>query len=184
MTAYTTADALRVALKQSTKSVSDADLEDVVVRASAIIDEYIGFSFDGYSETTRVFHTDGTSYLRVDPYQEDSIVSVTQHGSTSPVTDYEEEGNATLYRADKWTARRYDVTAAFGYGLPPASVEEVALQISVNLWQSRMAGQFTDVIGVDNGDGTKSIARARALTDQQRMVLDSVRARVVGAVVP
>jgi len=90
--------------------------------------------------------------------------------------DYEidADDHTYLYRPGGWPRARYAATARWGYGEPPAAIVEVTLQVAVNLWQARQAGQFSDIVGVEGGGG---VGYARALTNQQRMIIDDVRLR-------
>lgn len=71
-----------------------------------------------------------------------------------------------------WLGLYYDIIAAWGFGPAPPSVVEVCLQIAVNLYQSRKAGRFTNVIGAADGG---PVGYEGAATPQQKAVLAQVR---------
>jgi hypothetical protein len=53
-------------------------------------------------------------------------------------------------------------------------VIEVEIELAVNLWGSRDARQFTDVVGVEGGG---AVGYNRALTNRQKMIIDDVRTK-------
>lgn len=182
---YASVAELREYLKQ-VASESEPVLLAVLERAHAIINDYLGFEFQGYTLGAKDVRSTGGQYLLVPVYEAGSITEValvtgrgTSAETVTPVTGWVEEEDGTLYLDYGWLDGWYRVTANFGYGDVPQSVVEVELEIAVNVWQSREAGSFAAVLGAE-GQGT--VSYSRALTWAQRSVLDAVRARYLGGV--
>jgi hypothetical protein len=190
--AYATVEEISQYLDQLQSTPENIDLlERILDRASSIIDEALGFSFAGYTTGTRLVSSYGTPYLTLPPHEQGSVTAVT-YGTTPAtvtVTDYAEQpdgsllltttadyANAYPYRHNfpNWPYSLYTVTADWGYGVVPASVVEVCLELAVNIWRSRDKGLWTDVIGADGGGGIRFIG---GLTNQQRAILNAVKRR-------
>lgn len=60
---------------------------------------------------------------------------------------------------------------------PPASVEQLALELAVNMWRQRDRGGWSPASGVD-GEG--AIQYTGVLTDKQQKLLRQVRLRLGG----
>lgn len=69
----------------------------------------------------------------------------------------------------------YSVTARWGYGDPPASVEELCLELAVNIWRGRDRGMFTEVIGAEGG---AMLRYTGALNKSQQAILQGVKDRL------
>ena len=183
-------------------SEEDPLLDAVIERAESIVTEYLGFTFTDYDDpaTERVITAYGTSTLVLPPHEIGSVDSVTLHGSTTEITDWEEDaitGNltfqgwlpfgSTIYGQawgafspfGYWGPGRYAVTAAWGYGTPPAALAEVVLELAVNIWRGRDRGMWTDIVGVEGSGGLRFTG---GITNQQRAILDSIREKYAGSV--
>lgn len=175
---YATVDELRVYLKQvSAGAEVDDDLDAILTRATSIIDGVLGFEFGAYpAVSTRVLYSDGTPYLLLPPCNANSLTTITSSDGTTWVGyDVRPIRKRTwLYQPYGWPALPLTVSAAWGYGPPPASVTEVCLELAVNIWRSKDKGLFTDVIGVESG-GSAVVGYAGALTNQQKMILAGVK---------
>ncbi len=167
----------------------DARLQVVLDRAHEIVTEALGFEFDDWptESSTRDVRALGGEDLFLPAHLVTSVASVaavSDRGATTEateaVTDYLEEDDGRLYRAAGWTEDAwYRVTARWGYGPAPASVVEVELEIAVNIWRSRDAASFGNVLGAE---GQGAVPYNRALNWAQRSILDGVRARYEGVV--
>jgi hypothetical protein len=190
--AYATVAEIKEYLDQLAGTEDQDDLlEKILDRATSIIDEALGFSFDGYTTGTRLVSSYGTPYLTLPPHEQGSVTAVT-YGTTPAtvtVTDYAEQLDGSLllttttdyanvypYRHNypAWGYSFYTVTADWGYGPVPDSIVEVCLELAVNIWRSRDKGLWTDVIGADGGGSIRFIG---GLTNQQRAILNAVKRR-------
>ena len=190
MASYATVDEFKAYLKQLSGVVDAptlADIQDVLDRATDVLDLALGFSFAAYgaSATARDARAPGGDVWDIAPHEVESIESVyevrrkaTSYESTSEIDDFEELADGRLFRGAGWVPGVwYRITAKWGYGPAPPAIVEVTLELAVNIWRSRDRGQFSDVIGVEGGG---AVGYQRALTNQQRMIIDQVRMRVLG----
>jgi len=152
-------------------------MDQILLRSQAIVDKYLGFSFDGFTSATdkKVRATNGT-YFRLPAHDIGTVTAVTDGVGTVIDTDYwyeiEETGNlASMHNGitGRWIEGWYDITADWGYGVVPEDVKEIVFELAVHIWQSRMAGNFSNVVGVQGGG---AVGYERALTPRQKMVLD------------
>lgn len=157
-------------------------------RATAIVNLALGFEFSAYGdeEATKDVRCYGGAYLDLPHHEADSVETVLEvtgrgatYESTEAITDYIEEADGRLYRYEGWGDGWYRVTAIWGYGPAPESIVQVTLEVAVNLWQGRQAGLFSDIVGVEGGG---AVGYRRALTNQQRMIIDQVRVAYLGPV--
>lgn len=190
MASYATVAQFKRYLKQLA-TVTDAtvlaDIQDVLDRATDIVDLALGFSFVAYGAAAArdLRALGGDVWDIAPPHEIASVASVyeitskgTTYESTSEITDYEELEDGRLFRGAGWAPGAwYRITAEWGYGPAPAAIVEVTLEVAVNIWRSSDRGQFSDVIGVEGGG---AVGYQRALTNQQRMIIDQVRMRVLG----
>lgn len=186
--AYATLAELREYLPQANSDgTQTAALLAVLERATSIIDGYLGFSYAAYgAASTKLVTNYGTPDLTLPPHQAGSVTAISFDGAA--LTDYQAitdaRGVETLIAtstsgwgttaAPLWTRGRYLVTAVWGYGPAPERVKEVCLELAVNIWAAKEAARFSDVVGVEGGG---AVGYARALTNQQRMILDGEKAR-------
>lgn len=190
---YGTVDTLRTYLPQVANTAANDDLlEDMLTRATQIVDLALQFSFAGYAATASTLRLSlgGGRLLHVPFYQAGTLcaVSLVEGPDTlesyTADEDYEIEGgddvdaHTWLYKiSDTWPIGRYALTAKWGYGSAPESVVGVTLELAVNLWRGRDRGMFSDAIGVE---GSGAVAYTRALTNQQKMILDDIRRAYLG----
>lgn len=189
--AYASVAELREFLGQVTASAAnDAKMARFLEVATDTIRNVLGFDFAGYELAAskhvvslnlggyRAGSTRRVDYLRVPYYEQGTLTAVEVDGEA--ITDYEIEADdhTQLYREDGWLPERYDVTAKWGYGDPPAAVQQVALEIATNLWRSQDRGMFSEVIGAEGG----TISPPSDLTAGQYKRLMRVREQYLGVV--
>lgn len=178
--AYATAEQLRAYLPQiSASSTDEALITDVLARASAIIDTYVGWSFADATTEARVIYGSGTAYLSLAPYVAGSVTAVAADGSPLDAALWRESARSVLRRdGGTWDPHTpYTVTATYGYSAVPADIVEACLEIAARLWQARSAG-FSDVIGVQDGAGP--VAFQKALPALVHVILERHRRRSGG----
>lgn len=182
---YVTVDELRTYLKQVGAGAEvDDNLDAILTRATSIIDGVLGFEFGAYpAASTKTLYSDGTPYLLLPPCNASSLTTITSSDGTAWV-GYEVRPirkRTWLYQLYGWPALPLTVSAAWGYGPPPASVTEVCLELAVNIWRSKDRGLFSDVIGVETGaagalgNTGAVVGYAGALTNQQKMILSGIK---------
>lgn len=187
---YASITELRAYLPQAkTDMATDALLAVVLDRANAIVNEALGFEFDGHGvpPTTRdVLCHHSRSWLELPAHAAGSVTDVsavsgrgTTYEALSTETDWTEEADGRLYMDGGWGAGQwYRVTASWGYGTPPASIVEVELRIARTLWRNRDAQQAQGSIGVD-GDG---LVDARSISWDERNIIENARRKALGVV--
>ena len=166
-----------------------ATVENIVKRASAMVERFLGFTFAEYpgSPSTLVVAHSGGSVLYLPAHEAGSITAVTDNvGSTVLSTAYAEDHNGNLYFTVNnypygatgaplglFAPGRYTVTAKWGYGpTVPEDVVEVVLELAVNIWRGKDRGMWTDYVGVQ---GSGELLFTGGLTNQQRAILTQVR---------
>lgn len=190
---YATTDQLREYLSQAPAAPAPPapdPLQTYLDRSKAILDEVLGFEFDGYAlAATKDVRSGGGEYLWLPAHDPGSVTDVeivhgrgTAYETTTTVDDWLAEETESvpprLWRHAGWTRGAwYRVTADWGYGDAPETIVEIELEIAVNIWRSKDRAMFSDIIGVEGGG---AVGYQRALTNQQRMVIDAVRMRVLG----
>lgn len=180
MPAYATTDQLREYLDKLPTNVPNSRLQAVLDRARGIVDLVLGCSFLDAGEewpapAARTVRGEASRWLRLPAYQPGSITAIA--AGDVAIDGWEEDAGAglgVLFRAGGWADASYTVTAQWGHGPAPDAVVEVNLELAVNLWQAKAAGRFSDVVGVEGGG---AVGYAKALTGQQKLVLEAVRAR-------
>lgn len=190
---YATVTQLRTApyLKQvGSGAANDNALQDVLNRAEQIVNDALGFEFADYAAAGTakdVLCRYSGNWLDLPYHLADSVTAVytvngrgTSYESTAAVTDWMEEDDGRLYAYEGLSAGTwYRVTAIWGYGVAPASIIEVELEVAVNIWMGGDAGNSQNTVGID-GQGARSFNRA--LTWAQRSIIDGVRMRLLGMV--
>jgi hypothetical protein len=185
---YATLDQLREYLPTTPRTTeADTLLQRVLDRATSLIDLALGFSFEGFAESSRRVGAGYGPFLSLPPHQVGSVTEVAPSKDPATPVDpdlWDEMADGTLWRdpatnPNPWGADRYLVTASWGYGDPPEAVAEVCLELAVNIYRSRDAGRFSDVVGVAGGG---AVGYERALTAQQKLILERVRAHYHGVV--
>jgi hypothetical protein len=181
MASYATVAQFRDYLGQLDAAVTDSKLQDILDRATSIIDEVLGFSFAAYgAASTKYVRATYGPYLLLPPHQVGSVTVISLNGSAVASTYWTETDTGTLYAVDSsgyegdWRAYRYLITAVWGYGPAPAAIVEICLEVATNIWRSKDAGRFTNVIGVD---GSGAVGYEGALTPQQKLVIEKIRER-------
>lgn len=69
----------------------------------------------------------------------------------------------------------YTVTARWGYGDPPAAVQELTKELAVNIWRSKARGLFTEVQGADDGGFIRYLG---GLNKTQQAILAGIKAQL------
>lgn len=151
---------------------TDVTLQEILGRATSMIDTYLGFSYGGYTSGTKVVYGGGSPNLTLPPHQQGTVTIITPEGGT-PVVDTtwteQEDGSvyldashvpypapyASLRYGTGWGFYRYTVTALWGYGLPPESVKEVCLELAMNIWKQKDKGFVSDYVGVTGTSGQR-----------------------------
>lgn len=187
---YATVADFRQYLPQAPEdSATDALIAEVLTRATDIVAGAMGIRFFAVGEdwpaaTVKRVFSESSVWLKLPAYQEGSITLLTEVGSATALTDWEElwgQGKLYLWREAGWGGRRYSVTAQWGYGPAPANIVEVTLECAVNLWRMRDRGMYQEVQTgpgtAGNGGGSVSALRfIGGLTSQQRAILAAERA--------
>lgn len=189
-TSYATVTQFRAMLTQApTGAATDALIQGYLDRATAMIDDELGFSFTIYGAATdkdfRLAQASDTLILPA--YSAGSITHVyeltakgTTYEDTEEVlaTEYDVLDDATggtggsLYRYEGWPAGWYRVTAIWGHGQASADIQQVCLEKAINLYIGAQGGQFSDVVGID---GAGAVGYNRAWTNSQRNTLQQAR---------
>lgn len=189
-TSYGTVTQLREMLPQVPASATtDVLLGELLTRATRVAEGRLGFAFAEYGAAAAkdfVGQGSGSQVLVIPAHRAASLTALAELECkglasewTTALTDWvelEEEftAGARLYRYWGWRTGWYRATGVWGYGPAPVEVVQVVLELAVNLWRGRDRGMWSDVIGVEGGG---AVGYARALTNQQRMVLDDVRTK-------
>ena len=161
----------------------EALLEEVLERATDIIDGELGFSFAAYGEyavatAKDVYSGAGGKWLYLPAHEADSIESVylvslrgTDDEDTEEVTEYVEETRYRLYWNDGWAKRSwYRVTAVWGYGAAPDRIVQVCLEVAVNVWRGRDSQSGATVLGAE---GARPYHRS--LSWAQKSIIERVK---------
>lgn len=186
-TAYATAAQVRAYLSQTT-SADDALLTTILERATQLIDEVLTFHFESWSgvATSRdMLAQYGSCYLTLPAFAAASVTSVallygkaTTTETLETITDYADLGDGRLYRDGGWSRGWYRVSAIWGYGPVPKSIEEVCIEVAINMWHSRDRAAFTDALGTGGG----AIRAPDGLSGGQRAMILRVRDAYLGVV--
>jgi hypothetical protein len=187
---YNTPTTLRTYLTQvAAGAPADAILQSVLDRSYDIVTGALGFEFAawGVGVTTKDVRAGKGMWLLL-PYHKAASVTLvyeingrgTTGESTELESDWIEESDGRLFTEETWTEGVwYRVSAIWGYGPVPDSIEEVELECAVNIWRGRDASSWQSDTGAA-GDGSFSFNRA--LTWAQRSIIDGIRNRYLGVV--
>jgi hypothetical protein len=185
----------------SIEPATDDLLETILERATDIVNEALGFAFEGYSSSEKIIFAERSRWLTLPHYQAGTITSLEDYDRVESYTEGDEyevddDNHRYLYKNDGsyaahgslstssyyahtsnyWKYRRYRVTAAWGYGDPPPALVEVTIEVAVNIWRAKDRGLFTDVIGVETSPGAGAVVGYQgAMTNQQKMVVSGIR---------
>lgn len=204
MTSYVDIPEMRRYLDQVPEDPdTDLLLQDILDRATSMIDTYLGFSYAPYpdagadEETDKIVFGGGSSLLTLPPHQIGSVITIVPEDGT-PVDDttYTEQADGTIYldsshvaypapyaslsRYPGWGFYRYTVTANWGYGPVPEAVKEVCLQLAMTTWKGKDKGFMTDFIGANGTSGQRFTG---GLPRPLRDVLEIEKAKWGGGVV-
>lgn len=193
MTAYATVTQLREYLGQVKAGEEvDAQLTTVLARATDIVNDALGFEFAawGAAATTRDVQAQGGCWLTPPAYKAGSIVGIEavygrgeSQESAEAVSGWLADEQARpyrVYRGAGWgRGAWYRIEALWGYGAAPDAVVEVTIEVAVNIWRGRDAGNWQATVGAD---GQGAVSFNRALTWAQRSIIDGVRTRYLGVV--
>lgn len=166
--AYATVAQLRAYLPQLPNDEATDDLlEALLERATDAIAAVMGMRFEGFVDDFKKVAGTGTVYLVLPPHIQLSVETVADADGVQ-VTGWEVYGRTWLFHPDGWGTTRYTIGAQWGYGDPPPSIQEVALEVAVNMWRAKDAARFSDEVGV-HGEG--AVPYEGAFTAQQRAVM-------------
>lgn len=183
--------------------MADPDTQNFIntlgVRATAQIDRKLEFSFQGYAEAApKVAFGTGSPWLKIQPHKAGTVATVTPETDTTTVlTGWVEDEDGSLFLSSPelmllypyfylknpysyepgWAARRFLVTAQYGYGDPPEDIKEVAVELAVNMWKEKDRGMFSNAIGVQGDGGQMLVGYQGAFTARQKMVIQQVRSQ-------
>ena len=162
-------------------------VESILTRATEIVDGYLRFSYEAFTDqTVKSIRAGYGPYLTVPAHEQGTISLVETVGGTDLDGNWEELESGSLYAVDdsgfegNWNAGRYNVTANWGYGPVTSDVKQVVLELGVNIWRSKDSGRFTNVIGASDGG---AVGYEGALTPHQRMILDNVKKKYFKVVI-
>lgn len=188
---YNTTATLRTYLTQAAAGApADAILQSVLDRSYDIVNGALGFVFDAawaVGVTTKDVQAGLGTWLAL-PYHKAASVTLvklisgraTTGESLETITDWIEETDGRLFTEETWADRCwYRVSAIWGYGPVPDSIEEVEMECAVNIWRGRDASSWQSDTG-PSGEGALSFNRA--LTWAQRSIIDGIRNRYLGVV--
>lgn len=177
---------------------TDALIQAVLDRATAIIDRVIDVAFDATSAvTTEVVYGDGTDFLPLPIDTQAGTVTAVTAPSGITVPDYVERPRFLVITRGGFTGRPlestalldyysytgwrqgvpYTIAATYGYTSVPADITEVCLELAGRIWRGKEAG-FSDVVGVEGGG---AVGYESALPALCKLILSKyTKARTVG----
>lgn len=149
----------------------------ILLRATAIVEDFLGFGFADYVNGVKNIRAGYGAYLRIPAHEPDSVTLVADMAGNDMDGYWQEISSGSVYAVSddgyegNWNAGMYAVTADWGYGPAPAAAKEVVLELAVNIWRSRSAGHFTNIVGAVGGG---AVGYEKALTPQQAMILNNL----------
>ena len=190
----TTRDAVRAFLsKAPSDTEQDALIDDLIVRASALITKHCEREFVPTDGEARQFAYDGSGYLNLVPYDLRSVTSITfdvEDGESNTELTAAEyrllpkpapDGvyNAIrfqVYRASSstWPQRTIAIRGAWGFEEVPVVAQDAAIK-TVAIWLRRDAAAFESTFRLDEERIEHPKSLPSAVFDQ----LDTLRRRVV-----
>lgn len=185
---WASADAFRrYQPKAASDETAEATIREALERATdiarGVLRNMTGdmqLEFAGYTTDTKRVYGSGTQFLSLPAHDIGTVTTVVYTSSGASLAGYwEEQDDGSLLAVETATGAvsywrpgtPYTITADWGYGEPPPAVEEVVVELAVNIWQSKSAGKFSRVVGVQGGG---AVGYEGALTPQQRMALENV----------
>lgn len=166
-------------------SALDAVMTDILERAESVIEDALApVAFASYgTATSKDVRAGGADsiYLKPPIHQAGSITTVKSIPRPGAAVADEElvedwvQDDGYLIRGDGFDAGQwYRITAIYGYGTAPASAQQLALEIAVNIWRSKDRGLYSEVQGANDG---MNISYVGGLNPTQRMMIQNIRRR-------
>jgi hypothetical protein len=196
MAAIITADDIRAYMPQIAVSETTDDLlADIAARASGVVNgELYPITFGPYpaAATQELVFSDGTAFLEIPPYQTGTLTELragADDGDIVPTTDYTVRGQLIRlvnyygytgfypnhpYVTPGWGRGPYYVTAKWGYGPAPDEVVQVALEVAINIYQTRESGGLREAASVEGGAVVQQVT---GLSRRQLDILARYKAR-------
>jgi hypothetical protein len=194
MAAIITADDIRAYMPQiADTDATDDLLVDIAARASDIVlNAASPLTFTPYpaEASFEVAWGNGSSWLLLPAHQAGSVEEVRSGSSTGTLLDdagYEVQGStlrlvdstewpAYYYNTRPWGMPRwgygpYYVKAKWGYGPAPAALVQVALEVAINIYQTRESGGLREAASVEGGSIVQQVT---GLSRRQREVIASI----------
>lgn len=151
----------------------NALLDAIALRVTDAIERVLELEFDGYTLGERSVATYGTTRMVLPPYRAGSVTAVKWGTYTlGPETYREQDGALRTVSGLSWGVSVYNVTAQWGLGSPPPSLQQIALELAVNAYRSKDKGSFSETIGVE---GSTDVRFVGGFTRAQRDILEAVR---------
>jgi hypothetical protein len=192
--AIITADDIRAYMPQIADNATTDDLlADVAARASDIVlNAASPLTFTPYPATAtyKAVWGDGSSWLLLPAHQTASVEEVrigAETGTLVAATEYLAEGSNLRYLAatgwlessyntrpwgmPRWGYGPYYVKAKWGYGPAPAALVQVALEVAINIYQTRESGGLREAASVEGGSVVQQVT---GLSRRQREVIASI----------
>lgn len=190
----TTRDAVRAFLsKAPSDTEQDALIDDLIVRASALITKHCEREFVPTDGEARQFAYDGSGYLNLVPFDLRSVDAIRfdvepGESSTTLTTDQYRlrplPAPDGVYQAIKfqvyggsasaWPERTIEVEGDWGFAEVPADVQDAAIK-TVAIWMRRDASAYESTFRLDED----RIEHPKALPSAVFDLLDNYRRRVV-----
>lgn len=205
VTSYATVSDFREYLKQVSSSTdlksptSDDSLQRILNRAASVCDDAnvgLGFHWVDYATTATERLVPGyhSEFLPLPPHEPGSVTQVSLQGAplgSAEWTITPDGGLRRVYSVGWWDTRPreawtwggyyWGVTAKWGHGPVPDSLVECNLEIAVNIWRSKDAGRFTNVVGAADGG---AVGYEGALPPLVKTVLQGLKEQITGRGIP
>jgi hypothetical protein len=170
-------------------------LADIAARASGVVNgELYPITFGPYPDeaTQELVFSDGTAFLEIPAYQAGTLTEIragADDGDIVPTTDYTVRGQLIRlvnyygytgfypnhpYVTPGWGRGPYYVTAKWGYGPAPDEVVQVALEVAINIYQTRESGGLREAASVEGGAVVQQVT---GLSRRQLDILARYKAR-------
>jgi len=163
---YVETDEVReLAQGMATDELGEAELEQLIIRASRIFDLSCGVDaghFEAADEdaSERTFYGNGTNFLRVDPYVPGSLnTTLTYPTDSYTVLEFVERDGYLVRSEDSILVARcgygwYEnvpivVSARWGHDSTPEDVKTAIIEFVINIWRETDPAQLK-LVGLDN----------------------------------
>lgn len=176
----------------STPSISDAHLTDLIERASRFFDLVCGvepehFEPAGATATERTFYGDGTHYLKLDPYVAGTLDATISLPEAYTVPDFVERGGFLIITDSNgvlppfryfynccytgwYSGVAITVTAKWGYEDTPADVQLAVIELTINLLRETDPASLK-LISIDNQPLRETLPpRVREIARRYRVI--------------